>query len=101
MMKMLIQLDEEKIANDGLYELNDIWQQLDGKFAEQNCVKEVQADNSVIYRGNPFKKDHFSAFGALFRALTNSRWFTENCKVWKLCEEFENTNYSITVDCLA
>lgn len=99
MIKMQISLDEEKILRDGIYDLDNVWRMLDERFAEQNCVKEVQADG-VIYKSNPREKDNFSVFGALCRFLNNAKWFVDNCKVCKLCEEFEDTKYSISVDCL-
>lgn len=101
MMKMLISLDEEKILNDGIYDLEYMWRLIDERFAEQKCVKEVQADDSVIYKGNPQRRDNFSAFGVLCKFLNNENWFVDNCKICKLFEEFENTQYSISVDCLA
>ena len=101
MMKMLISLDEEKILSDGIYDIADMWKLIDEKFAEQKCVKEVQDDASVIYKGNPRRHDNFSAFGILCKFLNNAKWFVDNCKICKLFEEFENTKYSISVDCLA
>lgn len=98
---MIISLDKEKILKDGEYSLADMWRLLDERFAEQKCVKEVQSDGSVIYTGNPRTKDNFSAFGALCRFLNNAKWFVDNCKICRLSEEFENTGYSISVDCLA
>lgn len=99
MMKMLISLDEEKILKDGIYDIADMWQSIDQRFAEQKCVKEIQSDG-VVYKGNPRGRDNFSAFGILCKFFNNAKWFVENCKTFKLCEEFENTKYSISVDCL-
>lgn len=101
MMKMLIRLDEEKILKDGIYDLEGMWKLIDERFVEQMCIKEVQTDDSVVYKGNPKRKDNFSAFGILCRFFNNTKWFVENCKICKLFEEFENTKYSISVDCLA
>ena len=100
MIKMLISLDEEKILKDGIYDIDDMWNLIDERFAEQKCVKEIQADDSVVYTGNPQRWDNFSAFGILCKFLNNAKWFVDNCKTFRLCEEFENTKYSISVDCL-
>ena len=32
MMKMLIQLDEERVVKDGKYKLEDMWRVIDAKF---------------------------------------------------------------------
>ena len=50
MMKMLIQLDEEKVVKDGKYKLEDMWRVIDAKFDKYDCVKEIQSDGSVFTR---------------------------------------------------
>lgn len=57
-MKMLIQLDTERILEDGKYSLADIWQSIDGKFSPE-CIKEEQPDGSVLYSGNP-NRDYYT-----------------------------------------
>ncbi len=53
MMKMLIQLDEERVVKDGKYKLEDMWRVIDAKFDKHDCVKEIQPDGSMLYTGNP------------------------------------------------
>ena len=80
MMKMLIQLDEEKVLSDEKYALEDMWRVIDKQFAGE-CDKEVQPDGSVLYSGNP-NKDYFTRIGVAYVYLKRKKWFAEYCKRW-------------------
>ena len=80
MMKMLIQLDEEKVLSDGKYALEDIWRVIDKQFAGE-CDKEVQPDGSVLYSGNP-NKDYFTRINLAAMYLKSRKWFAEYCIKW-------------------
>ncbi len=80
MMKMLIQLDEEKVLSDGKYALEDMWRIIDKQFAGE-CDKEVQPDGSVLYSGNP-NKDYFTRINLAAMYLKSRKWFAEYCIKW-------------------
>ena len=78
MMKMLIQLDEERVLSDKKYALSDMWRIIDKQFAGE-CDKEVQPDGSVLYSGNP-NKDYFTRINVAAMYLKSRKWFAEYCK---------------------
>ena len=80
MMKMLIQLDEERVLSDEKYALEDMWRIIDKQFAGE-CDKEVLPDGSVLYSGNP-NKDYFTRINLAAMYLKNRKWFAEYCKRW-------------------
>ena len=43
MMKMLIQLDEERVKKDGKYKLEDMWRVIDAKFRSEEHTSELQS----------------------------------------------------------
>ena len=81
MMKMLIQLDEERVIKDGKYKLEDMWRVIDAKFDKYDCVKEIQPDGSVLYTGNP-KKDYYTCITLAYLTLKGQKWFAKYCKQW-------------------
>ena len=80
MMKMLIQLDEEKVLSDEKYALEDMWRIIDKQFAGE-CDKEVQPDGSVLYSGNP-NKDYYTKIMLAYMSLSDKKWFAEYCIKW-------------------
>lgn len=88
MMKMLIQLDEKKVEEDGVYELADMWRIIDGKF-EKACTKEIQSDGSRMYSGDP-NKDYYSEIMVAAMVLKQTKWFAEHCTKWIWYENDED-----------
>ena len=81
MMKMLIKLDEERVRRDGKYKLADMWRVIDAKFDKYDCIKERQADGSVLYSGNP-NRDYYTCINLAYLTLKGQRWFAEYCNQW-------------------
>lgn len=80
MMKMLIQLDEERVIKDEKYDLSDMWRFIDEEF-EDECKKEVQPDGSVLYSGIP-NKNYYKRINVAAMILKGQKWFGEYCIRW-------------------
>ena len=80
MMKMLIELNNELIENDG-YSIEMIWTEIDKIFATSNCTKEV-LNNGAVYSGDPNKKSHFIDFFKPFATLSTCEWFRKYAVKW-------------------
>lgn len=81
MMKMLIQLDEERVKRDRKYSLTKMWEAIDVKFEKYGCEKERRADGAVLYSGNP-EKDYYTCINLAYLTLKNQKWFAEYCTKW-------------------
>lgn len=81
MMKMLIQLDEERVVSDKKYKLADMWRAIDAKFEKYNCTKERQADGSVLYSCTP-NSDYYTGFNLAAMFLKRQKWFATYCIRW-------------------
>lgn len=81
MMKMLIQLDEDRVEKEKKYRLADMWKAIDAKFEKYHCTKERQADGSVLYSGNP-DYDYYTCINLAYLSLKKQIWFAEYCKQW-------------------
>ncbi len=83
MMKMLIQLDEERVLSDEKYALEDMWRVIDNKFNKYQCNKEVLKNGAVMYSGNP-EFDYFTCMGLAYLSLKKQKWFANYCEKWIL-----------------
>ncbi len=73
MMKMFIELDENKILGEGKYDLNKINAYIDSAFVKRKMKK----DNKNWYiNGN------FTTCGSLILTLSQKDWFIDNVKQW-------------------
>ena len=81
MMKMLIQLDEERVKKDGKYSLTKMWRAIDAKFDKYGCIKERQGDGAVLYSGNP-QKDYYTCINLAYLSLRSQQWFAYYCTKW-------------------
>ena len=78
MMKMLIELDENKILNDGKYDLDKINSYLSRAFAKRNMSKESS---------NWYTNGNFTNCGSLILTLSQKDWFINNIKQWLWYDE--------------
>ncbi|MDY4592173.1 MAG: hypothetical protein SO434_02040 [Eubacteriales bacterium] len=88
MMKMLIQLDEERIKADGECDSAKMWAAIDRTFARKECIKEVQPDGSVMYLGNPNRDNLLADFGYAYLSLIEWEPFAQYCSKW-ICYDNE------------
>ncbi len=73
MMKMLINLDENKIISEGKYDINKIHNYLSKSFEKRGMTKDK--DNWYI-NGN------FTTCGSLIITLSQKEWFMDNIIDW-------------------
>ena len=73
MMKMLIELDEAKIAREGKYDLDKMKQYLEKSFAKRGLKKG---------KDNWYTNGNFTTCGSLILKLSETDWFIKNVKEW-------------------
>lgn len=73
MMKMLIRLDEEKIAREEKYDINETKAYLNAIFKKRNMTLD---DDDWYTDGD------FTACGALIIKLSKKKWFMDNVLEW-------------------
>lgn len=82
MIKLEIALDEDKVRKDDIYELSDIYEEIDKIFANKGLPKMESSDtDSIFYRDAGRNTD----FGAIFSCITfleYQDWFMPYVKKW-------------------
>lgn len=81
MMKMLIQIDEERVRADGIYDLDDMWRLIGKYFLEYDCTAERQKDGAMLYSGTE-TNDYFTAINLAVCFLEIQPWFAQYCTKW-------------------
>ena len=73
MIKMLIEMDEDKIKREDKYDLSKINSYFDDLFARIDSFKD---DDGLYINGT------FESFGAIVWRLSEQDWFLNNVKQW-------------------
>lgn len=73
MLKVEIEINEEKVLAEDIYDLDDIYTAIDNAFADFGIIKL----NKGIYRDNGSDKD-FGNMWLVILALTETEWFIDN-----------------------
>lgn len=73
MMKMLVEMDEDKIYREGRYDMDKINSHLGKLFSKRGMTKDE--DNWYV-NGN------FTTCGSLIIKLSSADWFMDNIKQW-------------------
>ncbi|MCI8672423.1 MAG: hypothetical protein HFI89_02865 [Lachnospiraceae bacterium] len=91
MLKMVIQMNDNKINIEKKYCLDRISQTIDNIFAKMGLLRMEDAADSLVYRDSGHDKD-YSQFKKNCKYLKKQPWFMENVMVWLLCEsdDFDN-----------
>lgn len=87
-MKMRIQLDEEKIRREGIYNYDKIIKLLDETFEELEIYREEDVDGILAYSGTGNPRD-FGRFGLMYNSLKRKAWFIDNALLWELHEPLD------------
>lgn len=80
MLKMLIQIDEDRLVKDDRFDLKDYWDSIDFRFKD-NCTKEVLPDKSVLYSGIS-GANYFNEISAAYIVLSRKEWFAQYVTKW-------------------
>ncbi len=83
MIKMIIQMDEEKLLQDPELTEAQIEAALNRIFTQMGMTK-VDTDRGIEYCGHNHPSD-FARFGKIMLELKNQKWFMSNAKEWILC----------------
>ena len=78
MMKMLIELDENKILSEGKYSLDKMNSFISAAFKNRNMVKDT---------GNWYANGDFTSCGSLALILSKKDWFMSNVQRWLWYDE--------------
>ena len=73
MMKMLITLDEDKISEEGKYDLVKIHAYLENAFSKRGMSKD---------KDGWYKDGNFTTCGSLIIKLSQTDWFMNNVREW-------------------
>lgn len=73
MIKMLIEMDQEKIEREQKYDIKKIESYLDDIFSQANAYKDTEGY---------YTNGTFESFGAIIWHLRELEWFLPNVKKW-------------------
>lgn len=82
MMKIYIELDNEKIAREKKYDVESLYQRIDSLFQQREMYK----DESGWYTNGDFVK-----CGSFILSLKDSSWFTDNIKECFWYDSFDSS----------
>jgi len=77
MIKMVIELDEEKIAREDQYDVAEMWKHIDAYFQE----KRIPKISTGVYAGRGLPSD-FGNIGGFYIRFHRCDWFVDNVLVW-------------------
>lgn len=81
MFKVEIELNRQKIINEGIYDYNKMVSAIDGAFRAYGISNVSTSDNVLIYSANGIK-DKFANYWAAMLRFKNQDWFLSNVKKW-------------------
>lgn len=86
MMKMIIRMNDYKIAKDNQYSLQDIYNTLNHMFLTVGLSRIESEANALTYVDNSRAED-FSLFGQIVNVLKKQSWFMDNVSAWLFYEK--------------
>lgn len=87
---MLLQFDEKKINSENQHTVAEIWKIVDDTFEKFNCIREPQADGSVMYYENQNSEDSYADFSYVLIELASNAVVVSNCSKWIWFDDEEN-----------
>lgn len=91
MLKMLIQMNSDKITHEEKYSILGITQTIDATFAKMGLLKLSDSSGSLIYCDTGDARD-FGRFGAIVNALKKQQWFMDNVSEWIFYDSDDSDN---------
>ena len=86
MMKMIIRMNDYKIAKDNQYSLQDIYNTLNHMFLTVGLSRIESEANALTYVDNSRAED-FSLFCQIVNVLKKQSWFMDNVSAWLFYEK--------------
>lgn len=81
MLKLSIQINEEKVLREKVYSLRDIHTLLDNTFLKHGLRKGSIEDKALIYLDNGSPND-YANFWKIIWSLAKKEWFMANVEHW-------------------
>ena len=97
-LKMVIEMNEQKILSDGEYKLKSVYDTIVEIFNDYGLDKVKSFGNRIVAIENGDNQD-LARFFLVMRSLKHSDWFMDNCLLWKFYEYDEKIDEGS--DCLA
>ncbi len=94
MIKMIIQMNDQKIIEKGDYSLKQVYETLDRIFLQKGIEKKETAIGIIEYLGRGRSSD-FANFGKIMLGLKDQEWFMNNVKEWIYCNSDDSENPDI------
>ncbi len=91
MIKMIIQMDNQKIIENSDYSVEQIYNALDKIFKQKGIDKRIMNVGIIEYIGSG-KMTDFANFGKIMLGLKNQEWFMNNAKKWIYCNNDDSEN---------
>ena len=83
MIKMIIKMNDEKIAEQHDYAIEQVYSNIDRIFKSKGMEKK-EIDGGMEYAGHELPTD-FAYFGKIMIGLKKQPWFMDNASVWMFC----------------
>ncbi len=90
MIKMIIKMNEEKIAASNEYTVDRVYEALDRIFTTKGMDKR-ETDRGIEYYGHENPTD-FAYFGKIMLGLKKQTWFMDNAQTWVYCNSDDSDN---------
>lgn len=96
MLKMVIKMNEQKIAEEGKYQVADIQEKLYGLFERMGLSGQRDEFGVLTYRDRGRAED-FCVFGKIVNLLKRTEWFIDNAEEWSFEEsdEFSEDEWNV------
>lgn len=91
MIKMIIRMDDEKIASEGKYSLDGIYYAIDSAFLQMQLPQLKESADYRVYCDNNHALG-YGRFGRIVNTFKRQPWFMENVSEWKLCDDEDMDN---------
>ena len=83
MIKMIIEMDDNKINMSGKYTTDQIYSALDRIF-DKRGMDRIDTGRGIEYVGHNLSTD-FAYFGKIMLGLKEQEWFMDNANTWLYC----------------
>lgn len=90
MMKMIIEINEEKLKKDDSSKSNAFYNTLEEVF-KQISIKYIK-NNNIITIHSEDNVNYYTRFGKVVNILKRKIWFLDNVTSWKLYESYNDEN---------
>ena len=95
MIKMLIELNNKLIENDG-YSIEMMWSEIDSVFDNIDCTKNIIDNNTVMYESNPNKHSNIGDLYTVYSGITRIPYFLIYATKWTVFENIDDASLPLS-----